>query len=108
MSRLHDFQLFSGIRHENVEALTRELPRKTYKKNEFLTKQGSKDHVVHLLLEGRVRVESESKDGKRTTIIFHEAPYIVGHIEIWKEGPTSPTSSRWKNARPSRSPKKNT
>lgn len=87
MSRLHDFQLFSGIRHETIDQLTHEFPTKTYKKDEYLTKQGSKNHLVHLILEGRVRVESEAKDGKRTTIIFHEAPYIVGHIEIWKESP---------------------
>lgn len=87
MSRLHDFQLFSGIRHETIDQLTNEYPRKTFKKDEYLTKQGTKNFAVHLLLEGRVRVESESKDGKRTTIIFHEAPYIIGHIEVWKDSP---------------------
>lgn len=87
MSLIHEFQLFSGLRHETIDQLTREYPKKTFRKGDQLTKQATQEHQVHLLVEGRVRVESESKDGQRTTITFHEAPTILGHIEIWKDRP---------------------
>lgn len=87
MKRIYEFGLFSGVRHEIVDELTLSFPHKTYRRGEALACQGSRENKVILLLEGRVQVVGEAKAGKRTTIIFHEAPYIFGHIEVWKDLP---------------------
>ncbi len=87
-SKLHSFQLFSGISHENVERLTEGFQRRAFKKGEHLFKQGGKQDQIFILLEGRVGIQAESKTGLKATFIFHEAPFIVGHIEIWKDSPS--------------------
>lgn len=88
MSKLHEFKIFSGLNHETVDRLTQNFSRKKYKKGEVLLKQGTKTDDIFLLVEGRVGVQAESKEGQKTTFIFHEAPYMVGHVEIWKDRPS--------------------
>lgn len=87
MSKLYDFKLFSGLKHEQIEKLTEHFVRKKFKKGEYLFKQGVKEDQIFLLVEGRVGVQAESKSGDKTIFIFHEAPYMLGHIEIWKDRP---------------------
>jgi|GEM_PF-2085575 len=88
MSKLYEFKLFSGLNHETVDRLTQGFARKKYKKGEALFKQGTKEDQIFLLMEGRVGVQAESKEGHKTTFIFHEAPYLLGMIEIWKDRPS--------------------
>lgn len=88
MRRLYEFKVFSGLNHETVDRLTGAFARKKFKKGEFLFKQGTKEDQIYLLVEGRVGVQAEAKTGQKTTFIFHEAPYMVGHIEIWKDRPS--------------------
>ncbi|MBY0369226.1 Crp/Fnr family transcriptional regulator [bacterium] len=88
MKKLLTFALFSGLRHENIEQLVSVFPVKKFNRGQTLLKQGEKSEKVFLLTEGRIGVQADSKTGLKTTIIFHEAPYIVGHVELWKDRPS--------------------
>jgi len=88
MKKLYSFALFSGLRHEAVESLVTQFALKKFNRGQALIKQGAKAENVYLLTEGRVGVQADSKTGLKTTIIFHEAPYIVGHVELWKDRPS--------------------
>lgn len=87
MKKIHEFALFTGLRFETIEALLASFPKRTFKRGQTLLRQGAKAETVYILTEGRIGVQADSKTGLKTTIIFHEAPYIVGHIEMWKDRP---------------------
>lgn len=82
---LHTLPIFTSLSPDTIDHLTRGLPRKTFKKGETLLRQGARDLKGYLLLDGKVGVFSESKDGMRTAIIFHEAPFVLGVIELARE-----------------------
>jgi CRP-like cAMP-binding protein len=88
MKKLSEFQLFSGLNLDAVERITGNLTRRKYKKGEHIIKQGTKAGLVYILVEGRVGIQAQSKEGLRTTLIFHEAPHIMGHVELWRDKPS--------------------
>lgn len=85
--RLKQLPLFASLPLETVERLIQDLPRVSFKKGELLFRQGERGMKVLLLLEGKVGVSAESHEGIKATLIFHEAPYIFGEIEVWQEKP---------------------
>ena len=85
--RLHQLPMFASIKAEVVEHLTRDIPRKLFKKGDTIIKQGSRDFKAYVLVEGKVGVWAESKEGVKTTVIFHTAPFVLGLLEIWRERP---------------------
>ncbi len=82
---LSKLPLFTSIAADQIEHLTRHLPRKNFKEGDILVQQGSKDLRGFLLLDGKVGVYAEAKSRVRTTIIFHQAPYLFGFLELWRE-----------------------
>ncbi len=87
-NRLKDLPLFAGLRTESIEALTDHLPRRTFKKGQKLFQQGERRLEVYILIEGKVEVLAEGQDGRSAAIVFHQAPYLIGTIEIWRERPS--------------------
>ena len=85
--RLHQLPLFASIKHEVVDQMTRDLPRKLFKKGDLIIQQGNRDLKAYILVEGKLGVYAESKDGIRTAVMFHRAPFVVGVLEIWRERP---------------------
>ena len=79
--------LFAGVPPETVDRLLEGAPRKHFKKGETLLKQGKRELQAHLLTEGRVGVFAEAPTGIKSAMVFHEAPFLVGGIELWMEKP---------------------
>ncbi len=86
--KLHRFPLFAGIPRVLVEKMVDSFTKKAYRRGDRIHKQGDKDLRVTLLVEGKAGVYAESSDGTKTALIFHEAPAIFGHVEIFQEKPT--------------------
>lgn len=82
---LKDIPLFAGVPFETIEKLARHFAFKNFKKGDFLIQQGAKALEMFLILEGKVETFYTSKEGQKTTIIFHEAPFITGEIELFEE-----------------------
>ena len=38
---------------------------------------------MYLLLSGKVEVFYETKEGQRFTVLFHQAPFLFGELEVW-------------------------
>lgn len=87
VENLSQIPVFAGIDHETIVQLTHHLPRKSFDVGDMLISQGSRSLNGYMLLEGRVEVYYTSKDEEKTTIIFHEAPWVVGQVELWEEYP---------------------
>src|SRR5687767_10958979 len=79
--------LFNSLSADTVDHLTKHLPRKSFKEGDIIISQGAKDLKGYFLLDGKVGVYAESKERVKTTIIFHQAPYLFGFIELWRERP---------------------
>lgn len=86
-SKFYKFSLFSGISTAQVDRLTEKFRSRRFKKGENLCTQGAKTGPVVLLVEGRVGVQAETSSGRKTIFIFHDAPYIFGHLEVWDNKP---------------------
>jgi len=84
---LKQLPLFASLNYETIERLTEDLPRQSFKKGEYIIRQGEKNLQAYLLVEGKVGVSAESHEGIKSTLVFHEAPCILGEIEIWQERP---------------------
>lgn len=85
--KLNRFPLFAGLPRETVERLTARCVRKSFRRGERLHRQSEKDQRVTLLIDGKVGVYAEMPDATKTALIFHEAPAIFGHVEIFLEKP---------------------
>lgn len=85
--KLYRFPLFAGLPRPTVENLADRFTKKTFKRGDRLHKQGEKDQRVTLLIDGKAGVYAETPDGNKTALIFHEAPAIFGHVEIFQERP---------------------
>lgn len=85
--KLKQLPLFASLPYETIERLTSDLPRQSFKKEQLLIRQGEKDLQAFLLTEGKVGVYTESHEGIKSTLVFQEAPSILGEIEIWQERP---------------------
>lgn len=83
MRDLKVLPIFAGLSADQIDAVTKSLPRKVFRKHETIIEQGEKGRSAYLLLEGKVEVYCESKEGQRVTVIYHEAPFIFGELEIW-------------------------
>ncbi len=84
---LKKLPLFASLTYEQIDRLTEEMPRQSFKKDELLIRQGEKDLQAYVLIEGKVGVYAESHEGIKSTLVFHEAPVVLGEIEIWQERP---------------------
>lgn len=87
LDRLKQLPLFSSLPFEVIEKLTKEFPKQNFKKDQLLIKQGDKNLQAYLLMEGKAGVYAESSGGVKTTLVFLEAPCLIGEIEIWQERP---------------------
>lgn len=83
--RLQRFPLFTGVDPDRVERLRKVCERRHLRKGEKLIRQGDKPAAVHLLLDGKVGVYAESPEGIRAAMLFHEAPWIFGHVETFHQ-----------------------
>ena len=84
---LKQLPLFASLNFDTIERLTEDLPRQNFKKDELIIRQGEKNLQAYLLVEGKVGVYAESHEGVKSTLVFHEAPCVLGEIEIWQERP---------------------
>lgn len=87
IKNLTHLPLFKGVDPSEVIRLTKDLPEKFYKKGEHIIHQGDRGLEAHLLLSGKVEVFYTSPTGDRATIIYHQAPFIFGEVELWGEHP---------------------
>lgn len=75
--------IFHGVSPTLVDKLMRSCERKRFRKGEFIVKQGDVALEVFIFLEGKFEVFYLSREGIKTTIIYHEAPHITGEIEVF-------------------------
>jgi CRP/FNR family transcriptional regulator, cyclic AMP receptor protein len=87
MHTLYGCPLFKGVGKAEVDRLTEGATRTKWKAGQEIIRQGSPGSHVFLLLEGKVEVFYRSKSGDKTTIIFHQAPFIFGEVEVWGSRP---------------------
>lgn len=87
MDSLKKSPVFQGLSFDEIERLVSKLEKRKIKKNELIIKQGQRGLNAYLLTKGKVEVFYLSKDGEKTTIIYHEAPFIFGEVELWEEHP---------------------
>lgn len=81
--RLKSHPIFHGIPPSLIDKLMRGYERKKFRKGEFIVKQGDMALEVFFFLEGKFEVFYLSREGIKTTIIYHEAPHITGEIEVF-------------------------
>lgn len=84
-SSLSQIPLFKGVPFESIEKLTQNFSQRNFKRGELLIEQGTKAIEMFLILEGKIETFYLSKEGEKTTIIYHEAPFITGEIELFEE-----------------------
>ena len=77
--------LFSSLSAETIAKLTKPFPEVHFKQGSLLAKQGRKDIRLHVVTEGRIRIFSRGKSGKKVTLGICDAPSILGELEIWQE-----------------------
>jgi len=77
--------LFSGVPIEIIEGLVKGFPRISFQKNDVILQQGQAPKYAYILIEGRVAIHHKAPRGQSTTVLYHYAPYIFGHVEILRD-----------------------
>lgn len=85
LDKLKQLPLFRSVGFETLKTLTENLPYQTFKTGDFLIRQGEPQRQAYLLNEGRVEVFAEPREGIKTTLVFLEAPSLIGEMEVLRE-----------------------
>lgn len=85
MRELMTLPAFAGVPLDEIVRLTQNLPRKNFKRGDRIIRRGQYAKEAYLLLKGKVEVFQQSEVGLRITVLYHEAPFFFGEIELFEE-----------------------
>lgn len=87
MQGLSQNPMFAGVNPIEVVRLTQNLPRRRFRRGEQIIAQKDRGHNAYILVDGKVEVFYLSREGVKTTILFHNAPFVFGEVEVWEQHP---------------------
>lgn len=85
--KIHRFPLFAGLDSARIDRFIKACERRQFRKDERLLKQADKTNSVILLLDGKAGVYAQSPEGIKAAMLFHEAPSLFGHVEVFQQKP---------------------
>lgn len=82
---LNQMSLFKGCEEEALCQLLRDTPNslRTYKKGEYIARQGDVCRSLFILKKGNVKTQMENAEGKQLTIDLIKAPEILAPAFIY-------------------------
>jgi len=84
---LYESPLFKGLDPDKVDRAVSGLPTRSFRPDDYLIRQGDYHPEILLITSGSYRVLYREGDNIRITYLFHQAPGMVGQIEIFTERP---------------------
>lgn len=96
---IKQIELFSKLSDDAIEELIRSAPsnRRSYKRGDIIAIQGTRVNSLLILLEGAVRAEMNSTEGKRLVVDELEAPSILASAFIYSSENVMPVTIEAKN-----------
>lgn len=80
---IEQFQLDNVLPPELLDKLT----FKTFKKGEYVIRQGEQPQYMYFLVEGRLKIFAESDEGRKLIIAFTQPFNVLGDIEFVQRKP---------------------
>lgn len=84
MVQLKDFELFSKLNLDEVEAILPHIQTRSYPRKTQIVTEGDDAHSLYFLLEGQVKVYLADETGKEIIVNTHKAGDFFGELGLIK------------------------
>lgn len=81
-SIIKQVELFAGLSQKNLKQVANLCKTRTFKKDEYLVRQGDEGLGIFIITKGRVKVEKKVADGKTLEMATHGPGEFIGEMSV--------------------------
>ncbi|MFT4147661.1 MAG: Crp/Fnr family transcriptional regulator [Micrococcaceae bacterium] len=81
---LKQIPLFAVLSDEQLKILTPEFKPMTVPRGGIILKQGEENHTVYVIIDGKIKVTRNSKDGRESIITIQGPNDLVGTMSVYE------------------------
>lgn len=85
------FELFDGLKEEDIEAVIKIASVQKYKKGDLIFQENSLEEVMYIITKGQLEISAQSESGKRVTFSSVEKGMVFGEMSFLDSLPRSAT-----------------
>jgi len=86
---LRKIELFSGVSPRNLKAIAAMCSERSFKRGDYLVRQGDEGVGMFIIVSGRVKVVKETQAGESFDIASHGPGEFIGEMSVLDGAPRS-------------------
>lgn len=84
---LHSVPLFANISTQNIKGIAKSCGERSFKKGEFLVKQGNPGIGLFIIVSGKVKIVKSLEQGQDIEIATHGPGEVIGEMAVLDGAP---------------------